>query len=75
MPAAERAPGAAPGQPPPGPLQPPGPPALPEAGARALAQPQPLLLLLGAPRRVSGSGDTGVGGGQLEPGDGDTGGG
>ncbi|KAM4784914.1 GRB2-associated and regulator of MAPK protein 2 isoform 2-T2 [Cyanocitta cristata] len=52
VPAAERAPGAAPGQPPPGPLQPPGPPALPEAGTRALAQPQPLVLLLGAPRRV-----------------------
>ncbi|CAM9932371.1 unnamed protein product [Bubo scandiacus] len=52
VPAAERPPRATPGQPPPGPLQPPGPPALPEAGTRALAQPQPLLLLLGAPRWV-----------------------
>lgn len=37
-------------------LQPPSTPALPEAGTRSLAQPQPLLLLLGAPRWVSGSG-------------------
>lgn len=56
VPAAERAPRASPGRPPPSPPQPPSPPALPEAGSCSLAQPQPLLLLLGAPRRVSGSG-------------------
>ena len=59
MPAAECPPCATPGWPPHGPLQPPGPAALPEADTSSLTQPQPVLLLLGAARWVSGSGTRG----------------
>lgn len=60
MSAAECPPCATQGRPPPSTLQSPSCPTLLEAGTRFLAQPQPLLLFLGAPRRVSGASVVGV---------------